>query len=382
MRAAIASLVFLLSAPLAHADYRSEYAAYNKALAAGDYSGAAKHGEAAWRAAETELGEHKSTAVLAFNFAELVVIGEPRRAIEPYQLARALSQKMPTGLVIQDIDAGLAYAAFALALDEKQRRNALETALDDRRAKGLPASSVSAYGWLLLRAYEAKNNDRATALTFADRALADAEAMGEPRDDLLMRSALVGAAVSRLVLRSRDAQSVTEAVQYLERSFGLFPPQVDIDTFDPLLAQAIVWRNSADALAATEGLKFRTGSRLPVGDDYARAIREGRLQEETPWFVWRDAREIECAPVEWATQTPAKFPSKASDRSILGAALVGYDMSGDRVSRTVVLGESYASGFGAAAAKAVKTWKTKAPVAPECAKNHVAVTRFIYVEGY
>jgi len=46
--------------PIANAylDYRVEYKAYNEALAAGDLELAIKYSEAAWRAAQKELGNH------------------------------------------------------------------------------------------------------------------------------------------------------------------------------------------------------------------------------------------------------------------------------------------------------------------------------------
>lgn len=292
--------------------------------------------------------------------------------------AQEISQKLPTGLIDEDIKAGSAFARFGLSADDKALRNALAVALEARRAKQLPASPVSAYGWLLLARFEGIRKDHDNAQKFADRGLADAEEMGEPVDPVLMRSALVNAAVFRVVPFDRDEQAVTEAVRYLERSFGLFPPQVSIDTFDPLLAQAVVWRIAVNALASTEEPPgATTGSRVIKGEDLHRGIDEGKSVGADKWVRWRD-RPAGCAAIEFERGEIPKNPRATLRKGQLGAALIGHDMSGVTVSRAIILAESHNSGFGEAIVSSMKDWRAKTPPAPGCEKNHLYRVRVYF----
>ena len=56
------------------------YLAYNKALDDGDSIAATEHAEAAWRTAEAELGDHQTTAILAYNFADQIYYPRPADA--------------------------------------------------------------------------------------------------------------------------------------------------------------------------------------------------------------------------------------------------------------------------------------------------------------
>lgn len=376
MRAILLSLAFFLFAPAAYADYRSEFAAYRQALKDGDYVKAAKHGEAAWRAAEKELGDTKTTAILAFNYAELVVTREPAKSVEPYARARAISEKTDTGLIAEDIAAGSDYAALALAPSDKQRRKKLQASLGDRMAKKLPASPVSAYGWVLLSQLEARDGDTPAALKFADRGLADVEAMGEPIDPVLMRTALVYAGIMRISYRSRNEQSVGEAVRYLERSFAFFPPQKSIDDFDPLLARAMVWRATVGGLAASEPPRVETGSRIETGEDYQKAIDSNSTAGIINKALWQEPRPALCPAIAWEIQTVPKYPDGARRDYQIGATLIGFEMDGAKVKRSVVLADMFESGFGAASVEALKTWRAKSPVSPECARNLLSMFRY------
>lgn len=374
MRALLLSLALILAAPAAHADHKSEYSAYRKALAAGDYFGAATHGEAAWRAAEKELGDTKTTAILAFNFAELVVINEPAKAVEPYSRARAISEKTKTAIAMEDIAVGSESAAFVLAPENKQRRIALEATLEARAAKKFPPSPVSVYGWILLCQFENRADDTPAALRYADRALADANALGASAEKRLLRTALVYAGVLRVSIRTRNEESVGEAVQYLERSLRYFPPQKSIDEFDPLLARAIVWRAIVDALAkSTEEQEPETrilGKKTP---DFQKAIDRASDPGQLNRVSWLNGQKTDCPAIAWEVMTKPKYPPAARRQGQIGASLIGFEMDGARVKRAVVLADSYETGFGAAAVDAMKTWVAKSPVPAECARNQTVV---------
>jgi hypothetical protein len=53
--------------------YLIEYRAFREALTAGNGAAATSHAHAAWQAAETELGNHPTTAILAYNYARLLL---------------------------------------------------------------------------------------------------------------------------------------------------------------------------------------------------------------------------------------------------------------------------------------------------------------------
>lgn len=358
MRALFLSLALILAATpaTAFADHKSEYAAYRQALAAGDYAKAATHGEAAWRAAETEIGDTKQTAILAFNFAELVAVREPNKAIEPYERARALSQKIDARLVAEEINAGIDYASFAARPDDVALRDALENSLTARRTKSLPATPISAYGWLLLRAFEVRQKDGGDARRFSALALADAEELGESDYPVLVRTALTYGAISLIAERKRNAASLRLARQYLHRSIALFPPQASIDSFDPMLAQAFVWLRSLELIPEA---REKSGATPP-----------------DPPVRWIDHTNDTCAAVEFAHIKKPRYPAPSKNRGVIGSAMIGYEMSADRVSRSVVIGEMYGSGFGQAVVEAMKSWKAKSPVAPQCAKNKVLFANF------
>jgi hypothetical protein len=371
MRRLIFSFVFLLIATVAQAGHKSEYSAYRQAIAAGDYAKAARHGEAAWRAAEKELGDTKTTAILAFNFAELVVINEPAKAIEPYARAGAIGEKIETGIALEDIAVGLDSAAFVLAPESKQRRIALEKALEARVAKKFSASPVSAYGWILLSQFETRTDDTSAALKYADRALAEANALGASVDKRLLRTALIYAGIMRVSIRTRSEQSVREAVEYLERSFNYFPPQKSIDEFDPLLARSIVWRATIDALAkSTDPQEPESRNPGQKADDFQKAIDRASIPSAGNRVGWRDGPKPGCSAVAWDVQKKPKYPPAAARESRIGASLIGFDMDGVRVKRAVVLADSFKTGFGAAAVEAMKAWTAKSPLSAECARNH------------
>jgi len=78
------SIAFFLPA-MAYQDQNSsetpthitEYKAYMAALDSDDRNAAARHRKAAWDAVEEAHGDHQLTAILAFNYAQLVFMSDP-----------------------------------------------------------------------------------------------------------------------------------------------------------------------------------------------------------------------------------------------------------------------------------------------------------------
>lgn len=373
LAAFIFATVLSIATP-ALADYRSEFASYRNALKDGDYDKASLHGEAAWRAAEKELGDHKLTAILAFNYAELVVIHEPAKACAPYERAKAISQKLDTGLIAEDIESGIALceASAATSASPAQRRR-LDVALSARREKKLPATPVSAHGHLLLARTE---KFLAPMRRYADSALADAEALGGANyDKSLLRSALVYAGISRVSGGQHSPLEVTQAVGLFDRAFPLFPPQVDIDSFDRLLAAALSFRSSLSAIARSADEAPQTGTRLMQGD-IARALKraEANASDRDTWVRWQSDRPT--CNLEYAKMQAPEYPSAALAGLQIGTILIGYDVRGTTIDRAIVLSDQFESGFGDAAVKAMKKWALSKPASVECEKNHLMYISF------
>lgn len=366
----LAGVMAMLGTP-AGADYRAEYKAYTIALKAGDYPKAAEHGEAAWRQAEQELGESKTTAILAFNYAELVVTRSPERAREAYERAKAMSAKIETGLVPAEIEAGLALCDLALRPDEKSAR-ALEDVLKARRAQGLKASPVSAHGYLMVA-----QNSRSKRRTrdAADSAIVDADEIGGAAYSApLLRQALVIAAIVRVTDKPLDAVDVKTAVALFDRAFPLFPPQKSIDAFDPLLATALSYRQSLGAIARSYDIGAPTGIRS-VQPNLGRALKEAMADAEDTddWVRWVPPHT--SCKFEGKITIPS-YPKDAVSDSRVGAILIGYDVRGTRVERALILADQSGSGFGEATIMAMKDWERDAPAPPECEKDQLIYVSF------
>ncbi|MEX0644872.1 MAG: hypothetical protein WD076_06160, partial [Parvularculaceae bacterium] len=167
----------------------------------------------------------------------------------------------------------------------------------------------------------------------------------------------------------------------LKSAFPLFPPQKDIDHFDPLLARAISWRRSINAISSSVGadVKIRPGSRLPTGEDLATAYKRAmENNSEDDEYTWETPNPEHC-PKEniWAERKPPSYPRSAINRWYVGAALVGYDLNDVGVERTVIIADFESAGFGAAAVKSMTKWRLVEPLPTECWKNYVTTFMFV-----
>jgi hypothetical protein len=91
----LAAILSVLAARASAADtepYFVEYRAYKAAMASGALETATAHGLAAWKSAEEALGDHRLTAILAYNYGQLVVFKAPEQAAAPLRRASELSR--------------------------------------------------------------------------------------------------------------------------------------------------------------------------------------------------------------------------------------------------------------------------------------------------
>lgn len=376
--AVIAAVV--LAAGTASADYKAEYRAYMQAFNTGDVAGALAHGEAAWRAAEAELGDSETTAVLAYNYANLVTPYDSAKAIEAYGRALAITDKGIGALPRDEIELRLLSVRLRSALGDAAIAKQLRSKVDAARTGGAPASEGSARAYTALAVHYSRKGDRKNARAVADSAVRDMDSVGD-YEKRLMGEALILGAIARVSDTRRDPEDVVTAAVSLDRAFTMFPPQKDIDAFDRLLGLAIAWRLGLSALMNSAGSapQKQTGSRIAKGEDY-RAAYEGVDKSANPgaWFRWADGHEARCS-LEWGFKGPWGYSNEALNQESAGAAFIGFDVDDTRAIRTVVLGE--VRDFGGYAEKWLNTWRLATPPADGCRRNHTLGVEYMILSS-
>lgn len=361
----VGGLLLLLSsqAAIAAATHLEEYQAYQAAFAQGDVAGALTHGHAAWQAAESELGDHGTTAVLAYNYARLAFSypDSASAAEQAYARALALTEAGKADLDLPELSIALAEVRLFLQPDDRQRERQLAAALQSRQASRAPPGDVSAYAWRSLARVQMDRGAMGAAMESADQAADEAGRLAVP-DTLLQRDALVLAGMARLALHrgGRGRNRLQEASDMLERAIALYPTQTDIDSFDRSLATAVLLRESIVSLK--------------------RSGRRGKYQEDsgTQGLIPVDReRYAHCPDTTGAIQrVPVSFPKEALQDGVVAAVLVGIDFGETAVDRVVVLAEPSRGGFGEAAVEAIQRWTIEPGVPEECRTNLFQVVSF------
>lgn len=379
----LGAIMFALLAGVAaaHADYRSEYKQYAEAFNAGDTEGAVAHAEAAWRAAEEELGDHPTTAILALNFANIISPYAPGRALEAYERALAITRMGMGSLDIFELELRTAETRLTLDIKNHQLGDALGQLLETGEQKSDAPALAMALGWKTFAIHLSQRDKISKAKDAGDLAIKYASAL-DPREPRLLAEALVLGATLRLATPYRTEEDIIEMVTYLDSSFELFAPQPSIDAFDPLLARAIQLRATAGALASSSDFKpfigRGTDTHLPTGENLAEAFERAEARSDVEQQVtWAEARSPFCSQTYvWEERKPPSYPRRAIQRIYTGAVLIGYDMSETGVARTVILADADEAGFGDAAEKAMQKWKLAQTVPPQCRRNHLAIFTF------
>ena len=381
---ALAVMALLIASGPAHADYRAEYNRYMEAFNAGNLNGAIGHSEAAWRAAEAELGDHATTAVLALNYANLISPYAPDRALKAYERALAITRMGYGSLNLLELELRAAEIRLLLDIGNRDFGEALEEVLDrGRSAAGAPPRAM-ALGWKTLAIHQSQRGRIREAKEEADLAIDYARAI-DPREPRLLAETLVLGATLRLATPYKKEEDIFEMVTFMDEAFPLFPPQPSIDNFDPLLARAIQLRETARAFAESveftpfigRGTDTRLKQRENLAEAYARADAKSPNRSQV---TWSDGSSSQCpASYVWAERKPPNFPRQAQQRNYIGAVVVGYDMSDTGVERAVLLADAEQAGFGEAALKSVEEWKLGQTVPLACRKNHIASFIFYFV---
>ena len=329
--------------------YLTEYLAYDAALQAGNNEAAAAHGLAAWEAADEALGDHRLTGILAYNYGRLIVLDATQEAAVPLRRASALQQ---AGLVELPPDAlrlYLAYAEFAMSGFEEKSGDQLREALD---AVGLSDESLIqhvATMWINLVSADFMRKEYRKAERDAARAeAAIMEADPDARRDLA-RVILLGtvASLGRAPWSIRD---IEDANEQFDRARRLFPPQRDLASFDPLLAQAMAWRR-----ASWRELQKAIGWATP-NLDYDDS------PPTPPVFQYQADGSLKCDDFEWQEKPLPRYPAGAWHGFHLGVVVVGYRLGEDlRVRDAQILAEvPPREEFGEVSLPALSGWRAQA----------------------
>lgn len=342
--------------------YLIEYRAYDEAVAAGDSAAAIRHGRAAWQAAEQTLGDHRLTAILAYNYGKFVIFSDSRSADAALQRVTALLEAGIADLAADELGLYAGYARFVAGGANRRDGDRLRKRLTAVGPDGAGINPDLAPMWLRLAAHDATEKRYRKALdsaTMAETAIRKTA----PDANRALAEAIAIRGLALLVPFPRKVDDVLAAHKEFDRALGLFELQENIDNVDPLFAQLIAWNAAA-------------GSALSTLDEKA--------YEDSPWpnphiFRHQGDPSIECPSLEWERQAPA-YPRDALREGYIGATLIGYRVGEDlRVHDARILAEVPQAAFGEVALESVRNWylKERPPdLHPACLENMTTVIRF------
>ena len=339
--------------------YLTQYRLYNEAYLANDHDAARRYGLAAWRAGETTLGDHSTTAILAYNYGKLAIYTDPKVADEALTRAANLQAAGMASLPADDLALYHVYANFA-AEGGRRRSDALRQTLRTVETRGGEWSNEHATFWLHLAKQDLEDKRHREATRSA--ATAEAAIMASAPDNYVARSkAILIGGMGKLHAKDRTLADAHAARDDFTRAAKLFPLQTDVESFDPVLAEALAWSAAAEAVILT----------LDNNRKIAGARPGGRGSAQPVYFEDALIKPDDCG-VRWASRKPPTYPTSAYNKGSVGAVVAVYDLSDEtNVQNPRILSAVPDETFGKAVLKSLKTWKLKTtPVDhPGCRKN-------------
>jgi Gram-negative bacterial TonB protein C-terminal len=366
-----AAAVTIMGAARAQDDpaYLAEYKAYNQAMSAGDREAAERHGLAAWQAAEEALGDNQLTGILAFNYGQLVIFTDPKAARTALRRAKKLQNDGVVELPETDLNLFLAYAEFAVSDGRWRQANQLRNALIAIEEKGAPTNSDIATMWYKLAFSDFSRKRYKHAIESASKA-ETAFLVSSPENYRQRANAILIGGAARLLPFPLTVDNTQAAHNEFSRAQNLFPPQKDLDSFDPLLAQILGWDAAADAVLGSLGEEDYP--------DHENIDQNDPTQYYSPIFEQEEKSDEECG-VGW-DRDPPKYPSQAGWKGYIGAVIIGYNLSDDTLVHDArILAEVPTKIFGDAVLSNMETWRLAAPISndPACRLNRLAHFTFM-----
>lgn len=366
LAAAIAVMVVSTGVAAQEKTYLAEYKLYQEALAVGDAERAAEHGRAAWQAAEVELGDHNLTAVLAYNYGQIVLFTDTEEALEALKRVERLVKEGIGDIPKSELELYLAFSYFDRN-GSSRRADRLRDALLAIEAEGIEPDEDIAVMWFLVATNDINNERYEKAVISAEKS-EEAIRATAPNDRQFLASAILYLGVAKLVPWPREPENIIAASNDFKRALPIFDLQEDVESFDPTLGQLLAWRAAADTAMASIGENV---------DDFE---RDPDQKSKYPvYFKIHQDRPDDCG-IEWEERTPPKFPSSAASRGQIGAVLVVYDIGeSNELNNMQVLAAVPGDVFNDISLRAVKNWRIKTPPAnhPGC-RRHL-VSQFSYV---
>ncbi len=360
----------LTAQALAQKEHVAHYKSYNAAIERGDFDAAAASGEAAWRAAETELGDQQTTAILAYNYARLIYYRAPEKAIEPLERVIAVAGDDSSLFVEDPPGLMLAYVRALTSPDSKNANKALRTLLESSDKAEGPLSLLSARGWYHIGMYEMSRNRYASARKGFSSSLTHYIPYKDetPRE---YAHTLIARGISRVVGSSRNNRDIVDAIRDFGDAIDVFPPQESITAFDPTLATALAWATVTEAAASSDNPGGQqTGSRL------TQKPPELPPAERIEWISGRPP--LGSCIIDWQRRDPPEFPTYELRQGHLGAVLVGYHIEGTEITDITLLAEvPNKSKFGEIAVESMNEWMLASAPKPECGRNLITAFKFI-----
>lgn len=341
--------------------YLVEFRAYKAALDAHDITAAETHARAAWQAAEDTLGNHRLTAILAYNYGRMVLFDDDGSALAPLRRARELHEADVADLSANKVQLYSDYAEFTVSERKERDADRLRETLD---AVGIGAAGVRsdlATMWLSLATSDIINEEYPEARKSA--AQAEAAILKAGGDERSRASAILIGAIARVVPYPKEAEDVKAAHDDLVDARSLFPLQDDLDSFDPLLAKIIAWEAATNV--TLKMLHF----------DEPADVANAETQSVPPLFKGA----IGCEEVEWVERIAPEYPSRALRQGTIGAVVVGFRIGDDfRIRDARVLAEVPGDTFGEGVLESISGWQAKElPADPACHQNLTTAVMFM-----
>ncbi len=355
----------------AQSEHVAHYQAYHAALDNGDLTTAIDEAEKAWRAAEQNLGDHQTTAVLAYNVANLVYFTHPQKAVEPLNRVIAMTGENNDMFGVESPRLMLLLVNAVLDDDSREKEQALRTALENLELQNPPPNLLAARAWLHLAGRQMIRKRYERAEKFADFSTRHYTPFIAP-GEIEVANAFIIAGISRIAGRYRNTQDLRDALVLLDQAIEIFPAQTGIDTFDPKLAIALAWRSTTVSAAVS---------------DTPSASRNGtRIKPKTPdlgadaVIKWDPALpDSSACDINWQQRPPPKYPDIAERKGYFGAVLIGYNIVGTKVDGARILAEVPATSvFGEITLESMDGWVLAEEQPPECRSNHLVEFRFAF----
>lgn len=376
MRHLISLVLFtvLFSAPfqVAHAQkaHVPFYKQYNEAIAAGDYATAAEAGEHAWRAGEADLGDHQTTAILAYNYASLIYFRTPEKAIEPLERVVAIVGENAAMFGAEPPELMLSFVRAATQSDRRFVTD-LSARLEVAESKNPETTLLSARGWYIVGSHELSRRRFQNAVDALSNSMRHFESF-RTFSPLEIATTLIARGVAYVAGRNRTNDDIVNANYDFNNAIALFPAQSSIETFDPLLATAVAWDAVSRIAAFADNVEG-----LTPGSAFERKAPELKGDELIKWSGARPP--LADCPLDWKPQKRPRFPTADAVRGSIGAVFLGYHIDGAKVVGARVLAEvPERSKFGERALSAVESWELRAPLTNEaCGRNLMITYHFI-----